>query len=56
MCRTHYEVSSLILRVAGVLGMADIDVPDALQSEQFDFESGGSTRDGGHRCAGRTTK
>ena len=56
MCRTHYEVGNLILRVVRVLGMADIDVPDALQSEQFDFESGERIRDGGHRCAKCNTK
>ena len=40
-------MSSLSLRAAKVLGMADIDVLDALQSEQFDFESGESISDCG---------
>ena len=49
-------MSSLILRAARGLGMADTDVQNAIQSEQLDFESGESIKDGGHRCAGHTTK
>ena len=56
MCQTHYKVNNVNLNPTKVLRMADIDVPDSLQTEQFDLESCECIRDGGHRCAGRTTK